>query len=412
MINEFVRELDNVKNKEELFKLKNKLSKKYNLIKVPRDTELLFSLDKKNIEKYKKLFISKPVRTISGVAPVAIMCKPFACPPQAKCTFCPGGPGSVYGDTPKSYPGGSPAHLRGERNYYDSYLQVFNRLEQYTLLNQDFSKVEFIIMGGTFLTYPKVYREEFITYAFKALNDFSDTFFIDEELDIFKFKEFFELPSDVKNIERTRRVQEKLLKIKGKTDLINEHNRNETANVRCVTLCIETRPDCCNNFQIDEILNLGATRVELGIQSIYDDVLEKVERGHGNKENIEATRILRDSFYKVGYHMMLGLPNSDIKRDIEMFKELFSNSDYKPDALKIYPCLVFKGTKMYDQYLKGEYQPITAEEAAEVIVEIKKYIPEYCRIMRVQRDIPKYLIEAGVEKTNLRQLVMNIMKAR
>jgi len=129
-----------------------------------------------------------------------------------------------------------------------------------------------------------------------------------------------------------------------------------------------------------------------------------------NKENIEATKLLKDSFYKVGYHVMIGLPNSDRERDIQMFKELFSNSDYKPDALKIYPCLVFKGTKLYEQYLNKEYEPVTTDETAERIIEIKKYIPEYCRIMRIQRDIPNYLIEAGVEKANLRQLIMNIMK--
>ena len=412
MITDLINELPSIRNKKELIKLKNRLTKKHHLVKVPKDIELLCNLDKKNIERYRKLFISKPVRTMSGVAPIAVMCKPFACPPQAKCIFCPGGPGSVYGDTPKSYPGGSPAHLRGERNYYDPYLQVFNRLEQYSLLNQDFSKIEFIIMGGTFLTYPKIYREEFVKYAFKALNDFSEMFFDKNEFNIVKFKKFFELPADVKNAERTKRIHEKLLKIKNKTDLRKEQIRNEKAKIRCVTFCIETRPDCSDKFQIDEILELGATRVELGIQSIYDDVLEKIERGHGNKANIEATRILKDSFYKVGYHIMLGLPGSDRNKDINMFKELFDNSDYKPDALKIYPCLVFKGTKLYEQYKKGEFKPITTEEAAEIIVEIKKYIPEYCRVMRIQRDIPKYLIEAGVEKANLRQLVMDIMRKK
>jgi elongator complex protein 3 len=387
-----------------LNQVKLDLSKEMHLSKVPKNIEVRFHSG--------QALLTKPTRTISGVAPVAIMTKPFRCPEQAQCTFCPGGPGSVYGDTPKSYPGGSPAHMRAMRNDYDSYLQVFNRLEHYALLGQDFSKVELIIMGGTFLSYPKTYRDEFITYALKGMNDFSEMFFVDGKLQWEKFLAFFELPGDVKSEERLKKVQQKILKIKGETTLEKEQLRNETGQVRCVVFCIETRSDCSRMVHIDEVLRLGGTRVEIGVQSLSDDVLMKVKRGNSNQDNILATQLLRDSFLKVGYHMMVGLPGSTRTMDVDMFEQVFSDSRYRPDALKIYPCLVFKGTELYEEWKRGEFTPIDAKEAAERIVEMKRFIQPYCRVMRIQRDIPTQLVEAGVERTNLRQYVQDLMKKK
>ena len=406
---ELVQRLENVQSQEQFTKLKAELSHKYKLKSIPMNIEILCNLEPEQITKYKKFLITKPTRTISGVAPLAIMTAPLNCPTQAKCTFCPGGPNSYYGDTPKSYPGGSPAHLRAMRNNYDSYLQVLNRLEHYILLNQDCSKTELIIMGGTFPSYPLKYRHDFVTYTLKAMNDFSEMFFT-PEFNLEKFRIFFELPADVKDPERTKRIHQKLLAIKRTTTLEREQKRNEISNIRCTVFCIETRPDCALPVHINDMLKLGCTRVELGVQSLSDDVLQKVERGHDVQSSIQATQLLRDSFLKVGYHMMLGLPGSTYESDVKMFQELFTNPAYKPDALKIYPCLVFKGTKLYQQWQNGEFQPIDAHEAVQRIVEIKKYISPYCRIMRIQRDIPTYMVEAGVEKTNLRQEVFELLK--
>ncbi|HLC72995.1 MAG TPA: tRNA uridine(34) 5-carboxymethylaminomethyl modification radical SAM/GNAT enzyme Elp3 [Candidatus Nanoarchaeia archaeon] len=408
---ELIQQLPKIKTQDELTRAKLKLSHKYHLKQVPMNMEILCHLSQQQMEKYKKLFITKPTRTISGVAPVAIMTAPLSCPAQAKCTFCPGGPNSYYGDTPKSYPGGSPAHLRAERNKYDPYLQTMNRLEHYALLNQDFSKTEVIIMGGTFTSYPLRYRHEFIMYMLKAMNDFADMF-CTPTFNVLKFREFFELPADVKDVERTKRIHEKLLKFKEETNLEKEQLRNEKSNIRCPVLCIETRPDCSLPVHIDDILKLGGTRVEIGVQSLDDAILKKVERGHDNQATIDATQRLRDALLKVGYHMMLGLPGSTKESDIATFKELFENPAYKPDALKIYPCLVFKGTKIYQQWKNKEFQPINAHEAAARIIELKKYVPPYCRIMRVQRDIPNYMVEAGVEKTNLRQEILELMQKK
>ncbi|MDD5651436.1 MAG: tRNA uridine(34) 5-carboxymethylaminomethyl modification radical SAM/GNAT enzyme Elp3 [Candidatus Nanoarchaeia archaeon] len=389
--------------------IKSRLAKKYNLKKTPSNIELLNYLSVKPKE-----IITKPTRTISGVAPIAIMTKPHKCPHIKKgigpCLMCPGGMNSYFGNVPQSYTGKEPATMRAIRNKYDPYLQVFNRLEQYTLLNQNFDKIEIIIMGGTFPSTPIKYQEEFTTYIFKALNDFSELFFVKGKFNFIKFKNFFELPGNIKDKNRVKNIHKKLLKLKKKSNLLKEQLRNEKAKIRCVALCIETRPDYCNKKEIDEMLKLGCTRVELGVQTIYDDVLTKINRGHSVKETIEATKLLRDSFLKVGYHMIPGLPYSNKEKDIEMFKELFENENFKPDALKIYPCMVLKGTKLYDLWKENKYIPLTTKNAVDLIVKIKKYIPSYCRVMRTQRDIPSYAIESGVDKTNLRQYVQEEMK--
>ena len=397
-----------------LDKAKKLAARKYKLNKVPTNIEILNLLNDKERKLYKDYFITKPVRTLSGVAPIAVMTKPLPCPHAKKggpCSYCPGGPGSVFGDIPQSYTGKEPATMRGLRAGFDSYLQVFNRLEHYVILGQAPEKVELIIMGGTFPSFEKKYQEEFVKYCFKALNDFSAIFYKKNKFNYEKFNEFFELPCDVFNKERTKRIQDKLRKIKRKCVFVKEQERNEISKIRCVGLTIETRPDYGKLKEGNEMLRLGCTRVELGIQSVYDDVLEKIKRGHSINDSVESIRMLKDLGFKLNFHCMIGLPGVK-SRELDGLKELFLNGDFKPDMLKIYPCMVMKGTKLYEDYKKGKYKPLTTEKAAEIIAEFKKYVPEYCRIMRVQRDVPSYVTEAGPGRTNLRQYVNKILKKK
>ena len=403
-----------IKNHKSLEKLKRRFAKEHNLSKMPTNIEILTYLkqNEEDYDKIRKLLLTKPSRSISGVTPVAIMTYPFPCP-HGKCAYCPGGPDSYFGETPQSYTGKEPAARRAARAKYDPYLQVFNRLEQYFALGHTPEKVELIIMGGTFPSFNKEYQDFFIRKSFQAMNDFSSMFYSNNRFDREKFNEFFELPAKFSK-ERTRRIQEKLRTISAlkATSLEEEQEKNETSNIRIVAMCIETRPDYAREEHISQMLRLGTTRVELGVQSLYDEVLKKVNRGHGVKEVIEATQLLRDSFLKVGYHMMPGMPGSTKEMDINMFKKLFEDENFKPDALKIYPLMVFKGTKVYDWWKEGKYKPLTTEEATEEIIEMKKYVPKYCRIMRVQRDIPTKYSEAGVDITNLRQHIHKIMDKR
>ncbi len=395
----FYKSLVNV-DKKDFNKIKSRLSKKLNLKKIPSNAEIFLNTNIKSI-------ITKPTRTISGVAPLAIMTKPINCPSKAKCIYCPGGINSVFGSTPKSYTGHEPASRRALRNNYDPYLQVFNRLEQYSILNHPLDKIELIIMGGTFPSFNINYQDYFVKYALKAMNDFSDMFY-KNNLSMKKFKKFFYLPGNINDSLRAEKIKSSLLKIKGFTNLKKEQLRNENSKIRCVALCIETRPDFCNVNHINQMLKLGCTRVELGVQTIYNNILKKINRGHTINDTIKATQLLKDSFLKVGYHIMPSLPYSTKQLDIKIFKELFSNQNFKPDALKIYPCLVIKGTKLYNLYLNKKYSPLSLEDTANLIINIKKSIPSYCRVLRVQRDIPSNLV-VNKSITNLRQYVDNLM---
>lgn len=386
--------------------LKRDLCKKYQIKKPPTNFEILLHAKESDLKKIKKQLLTKPTRSISGVSPIAIMTQPFKCP-HGKCLMCPGGPDSFFGDVPQSYTGKEPATMRGIRNKYDPYLQIFNRLEQYIVLGHSIDKIELIVMGGTFPSFPKKYQEEFITYSLKAMNDFSKIFFIKSKFNITKFKKFFHLPGPVGDPLRTKKIHQKLLKLKqrAKTSLEKEQKKNETSNVRCVALCVETRPDYCQTKHINQMLKLGTTRVEIGVQQIGNKILKKIKRGHSVEDSIKATQLLKDAYLKVCYHLMPGLPGSNLAQDKKMFREIFQNQKFKPDALKIYPCMVTQGTKLFQLYQKKKFTPLNTEKAAKLIAGIKKYIPKYCRIMRVQRDIPTYQTVAGVGLTNLRQLI-------
>ncbi|MGQ9586897.1 MAG: tRNA uridine(34) 5-carboxymethylaminomethyl modification radical SAM/GNAT enzyme Elp3, partial [Thermoplasmata archaeon] len=303
---------------------------------------------------------NKPVRTLSGVAPVAVMTSPFDCP-HGRCSYCPGG---VPYNTPQSYTGREPAALRASMYGYDPYRQTRSRLEQLRAIGHRTDKVDLIIMGGTFTSRPEDYREWFVKRCFDAMNE------VESE------------------------------------DLESAQTANETAKSRCVGLTVETRPDWFKQDQAEHSLGLGATKVELGVQILDDAILDGVKRGHHVKEVVDATRLAKDSGYKVAYHMMPGLPGSSREKDLASFRMMIEDDRFRPDMLKIYPTLVVKGTELYQQWLDGAYSPLSLEETVDLLRKVKKAMPPWIRILRIQRDIPSALIEAGVKKSHLRELVM------
>ena len=392
--------------KQEVAKKKIQLCKKHGLKEIPTDIEVLLNARTSELNAIKDLLITKPGRTGSGVAVVAIMSYPFRCP-HGECAMCPS---HTSDNIPQSYTGKEPATLRGIRNDFDPYLQVMNRLEQYIVTGHSPEKVELIIMGGTFMSFDEEYRRDFIYYSYKAMNDFSKMFYEGEDLNITKFKDFFELPGKVGCEKRTKNIQMKLGKMKNKnsdTTLQKEQKKNENLNIRCIGLTIETRPDYGRQEHGEKMLDYGCTRVELGVQSVYDEALENIQRGHTVDDSIESTKELKDLGFKINYHIMPGLPGVSFEKDLEGFKQLFNDESFRPDMLKIYPCMVLKNTELYKKWKKGEYRPLTTERASELIKEFKRHIPPYARVMRVQRDIPTYATEAGVDRTNLRQMIKN-----
>ncbi|MBI2144578.1 tRNA uridine(34) 5-carboxymethylaminomethyl modification radical SAM/GNAT enzyme Elp3 [Candidatus Woesearchaeota archaeon] len=419
-MNDFYSELANELKLKRLGKdaatrAKIRLAAKYGLRRIPGDVEVFLNVPEADAAQLKRQLQIKPVRTLSGIASISIMTKPYSCP-HGRCTFCPGGLKSSFGDVPQSYTGKEPATMRAIRASFDPYLQVFSRLEQYAVTGQAFDKIELIIQGGTFPWLPTEYREEFVGYAYKAMNDFSREFFGSSGLDLRKYKELFEMPGSLSDASRVKRVMKKILRLKGNKScsgfLFRQQKLNESAKIRCIGLTIETKPDWGKAEQGNHMLKLGCTRVELGIQTVYGQPLKLTNRGHTLNDTKESLQQLKDLGFKINAHYMLGLPGVSRKMDLDGLKELFSNPDYRPDMLKIYPCLVIKGTPLYTQWQQGKFTPITTAEAAEVISEFKRLVPGWCRIMRINRDIPSYVASAGIDRTNLRQYVQALQQQK
>jgi len=436
-ITEMVDEIRNRKlSKPELGSLKNRLCKKYGIRDLPTDAEIMMHADSESMGIIRESLLRKPTRTISGVAVIAMMTKPYRCP-HGTCTYCPGGPDSVFGHVPQSYTGKEPSTMRSIRNHYDPYIITFNRLEQYYVSGHFPEKAEVIIQGGTFNFYHHEYQEYFVKYTLKAMNDFSNLFFSKGDFDIKRFRDFFELPGELTK-ERTLRIHNKLLSLKynfiddnssiretecngqllgyeqmnGEPSLLNMQEANETAKIRCVGLTIETKPDYGKLIHGNNMLELGCTRIEIGVQSIYNEVLRSINRGHSVEDTIDSFRILRDLGFKITAHYMPGLPRTTTEMDRYALSQMFNNPDFMPDMIKVYPCMVMKGTALYSDWKKGNFKPITTMEAAELIADFKAHVPRYCRIMRVQRDIPTYMTSGGVDRTNLRQYISKLMKEK
>jgi len=343
--------------------VKLRVSKELGLARVPRNSDLLRLAPPGLGDAIAGRLMLKRTRSLSGVNVVAVMAKPWPCP-HGRCAYCPSVPG-----VPMSYTGREPSAMRGIQNDFDPFLQVRNRIEQLERIGHRVGKVELIIQGGTFPAMPRDYQESFVRDCLDALAG-----------------------------SRSGSLEE-------------AKARAEEARVKNVGLTVETRPDWAREADVDWMLHLGVTRVELGIQTLFDDIYELVGRGHGVEDVVRAMRVLKDAGMKVVAHMMPGLPGSDFERDLEAFRLLFEDPRFKPDMLKIYPTLVLEGTRLHEMWLRGEYEPLTTEEAIELIAEVKAMTPRYVRIMRIQRDIPSHLIIAGVKKSNLRQLVLERLRA-
>ncbi|USZ71812.1 tRNA uridine(34) 5-carboxymethylaminomethyl modification radical SAM/GNAT enzyme Elp3 [Natronosalvus halobius] len=372
--------------REEVEKAKLEVCSDHSSPKVPKNSELLDFAPSERREDLEGLLQRKPVRTASGVSPVAIMTSPERCP-HGKCLYCPGGPDSEFSSS-QSYTGQEPAAARGVQNDYDPYGQVTLRLEQLREIGHPVDKVELILMGGTMTARSHDYQEWFVKRALEAMNDY----------DVEKDPEPAEDESFAQNSED--------YEFRYLEDVIAE---NETNDVRNIGTTFETKPDWCDPEQIDRMLDLGGTKVEVGVQTTFERINREMHRGHGTKDSIDANQRLRDSAFKVGFHMMPGQPGMSKEMCLEDFRELFESTQWRPDYLKIYPTLVVRGTATYDWWHNDEYEPLTNEEAADLVAEIKDMIPRYTRLQRVQRDIPADFIDAGVWKSNLRQLARQRM---
>lgn len=357
---------------EDLALLKRRWAKKYG-VACPKNSILLEAYHKLvKTGKFKeslfleKLLRTRPIRSLSGIVNISLLTKAYPCP--AACVFCP-----LEKGIPKSYLSGEPAVERAKRLNFDPYLQFQERLRALEAQGHPIGKIDLRIIGATWSAYPKNYQTWFVKRCFEGANEYK--------------------------------------KVEGKTqNLLVVQRTNEKAENRIVGLSIETRPDWINQKEIKRLRMLGVTKVELGVQSLEENVLKLVRRGHGVEEIVRATKLLKDAGFKVSYQMMLNLPGASPKREMTMAEELFKDPRFQPDYLKIYPCAIIKEAPLYLWYLRGNYRPYKIKALVKIIKTIKSRVPLYVRIERIIRDIPApRIVEGPTKVSNLRELIKKEM---
>ncbi len=377
-----------IKTEAELNEEKRNLSSKLKLNKFIRNSDILKFAEASERSKL-RLLLKKPARTTSGVAVVAVMTKPSKCP-HGKCRYCPGGPDI---SVPQSYTGKEPATRRAIMYEFDPYLQATARITQLKTIGHLVDKVELIVMGGTLTAQCLDYQEFVVKECLRAMNEFNENY------------EFIKKSGEEEFIKITRETR-KNTQFRYLEDVQQD---NETASVRCIGITFEPRPDWARCEQIDYMLSFGVTRIEMGVQNPYDFIYERINRGHRVSDVVSATQELKDSGIKVGYHMMPGILGNNPEQDLRAFNKIFTDSRFMPDMIKIYPLIIIKGTEYYDWWKKGEFEPMTTDEAVDLVVKIKGMLPKWVRTMRIMRDIPSNLVEAGIKHSNLGELVYNRM---
>lgn len=379
----------------------------------------------------------KPMRTISGVTPVTVLTKPFPCP--GECIFCPS---DIR--MPKSYLSDEPGAQRAEQNSFDPYLQTYVRLQTYYNMGHPTDKIEVIVLGGTWSFYPETFQIWFTKRIFDALHDFGNGIDRRQEVwDALKSDSKFHPDNNITNVtiqgvelnktynqvvqnvysEEMRHSKELVQDIVSGVierspideyatweELEAAHLYNETADCRVVGLVVETRPDHIDEAEVLRIRRLGCTKVQIGFQSLNDDVLTANRRGHRVDATRRAVKLLRKAGFKIHAHWMPNLYGSNPELDIQDYHKMFEDPDFRPDELKIYPCSLIESAELMQYFQRGEWQPYTHDELLSVLLDTFRNTPEYCRLTRVIRDIPGTDIVEGNQVTNFRQVVSQEME--
>eukprot|EP00475_Leptophrys_vorax_P002487 TRINITY_DN11391_c0_g2_i1.p1 TRINITY_DN11391_c0_g2~~TRINITY_DN11391_c0_g2_i1.p1 ORF type:complete len:568 (+),score=144.05 TRINITY_DN11391_c0_g2_i1:154-1704(+) len=356
----------------DIYKIINKYTGKNLLDKAPKFVDIIAGVPSAYRKKLMPYLKVKPIRTASGIAVVAVMSKPHRCPHIAMtgniCVYCPGGPDSDFEYSTQSYTGYEPTSMRAIRARYHPFIQTRSRVEQLSKLGHSVDKVEFIIMGGTFMSLPESYRDYFVRNLHDALSGHTSA-----------------------NVDEAIRF-------------------SEESKSKCIGITIETRPDYCLKPHISQMLSYGCTRLEIGVQSIFEDIARDTNRGHTVHAVTESFQLAKDSGYKIVAHMMPDLPNMGFERDIFGFREFFENPAFRADGLKIYPTLVIRGTGLYELWKTGKYKNYSPDVLIDLLARILAMIPPWTRVYRIQRDIPMPLVTSGVEHGNIRELVLKRME--
>jgi elongator complex protein 3 len=403
-MNKAIRELLKlkIKSRDELTAVKRNLAKKFGIdillnSEISKEYRKLVASKKIKVNlSLEKILRKRTIRTMSGIAPVAVLTKPYPCP--GKCAYCP-----TEKDVPQSYLSNEPAVMRAIRCNYNPYKQVQMRLQALEANGHQPTKIELIVIGGTWSVLPDNYKYWYVKNCFRACNDYHRVI-----LSVAKNPENNELFVDYSQPEDRGILHPEASGFRMtalKKNLAKEQNLNEKSKYQIIGLTLETRPDYINEKELWQMRELGCTRVELGVQAIDDKILKLNKRGHGVKEIVDATKMLKNFGFKVTYHIMPGLPGSTAGKDLMMFKKLFSDERFQPDQIKFYPTVVTRGSLLYRWWKAGKYKPYTDKALQNLIIQCKKIVPPYVRIIRLIRDIPKESIIAGNTITNLRQIM-------
>jgi elongator complex protein 3 len=398
LLSQFILEAakSDLRGKKDLYRFKRQFSKKN---KIPFYTNNVIlahfrkmvkngKISKNN--KFVRVLRIRGVRTLSGIASVGVHTKPLPCP--GECIYCPS-----EVNMPKSYLSTQPAVMRSMAQKFDPYKMVKARLRAYYENGHPTDKCELIVMGGTWSSHDELYQIWYLKRCFDAFNDGikSSRRRLVDNREVKRVKSFTE------TIRRTNALMKKL-KLAQKV--------NETADTRVVGMTLETRPDFVSTKEVTLMRELGATRVEMGVQSIHDHILDINKRGHRVKSTIRATQLYKDAGFKITYHLMPGLYKATPKNDLDMFQQIFTNPDFQPDQIKIYPTIVSEFSELYDLWKSGEYKPYSDKKLKALLKKIKLLCPPYVRIARLFRDIPKQSIAGGMNITNIRQIIQNEMQ--
>lgn len=339
-------------------------SSKYHLSKTPKFQDIIKNLPiSSNI---RKTMMVRPVKTASGIMVITVMAKPYDCP-HGRCIYCPGG---KEFNIPLSYTGKEPVTKLAQKFEYDAKSQVSSKLEREVSRGHNVSKVELVIVGGTFPFMPQDYQQNFAKECFDALNGLESM------------------------------------------SLRDAHKLNESSKIRCVGFTVETKPDFCKKPHVDLMLELGITRVEIGVQTLQESVYRNINRGHSIDDVYDSFQVAKDSGYKIVAHMMPGLPGSTPDKDLEDFRKLFEDQRLKPDMLKIYPTLLLRDTGLAKLHEKGLYNPYPDDVLTDLLLEMKKSVPSWVRIMRIQREIESENIVNGNNSSNIRQLLQQKLREK
>ncbi|MBI4281719.1 tRNA uridine(34) 5-carboxymethylaminomethyl modification radical SAM/GNAT enzyme Elp3, partial [Candidatus Uhrbacteria bacterium] len=336
-----------------------------------------------------------PMRTLSGVAIITVLARPYPCP--GKCSYCP-----TEVRMPKSYLEKEPAAWRGLILRFDPYTQMRSRIETLTANGHPTDKIELIVKGGTWSAYPAVYQRWFLKRCFDGANDAGSDIKPEEYTTILTKSKDQVAPAEEPGT-RLEKEHRQVANTDGWVDAVpttdeeieSTHKTNERGAHRIIGITLETRPDWVTAKEVVRLRALGCTRIELGVQHTDPTILKGVNRGHDISGVKRATLLLREAGFKVDFHMMPQLPNATTEKDIAAFDMLWSDADLRPDMMKIYPCVVLKTAEIFQWWKEGRYKPYTLEELIEVLITVKSRVPRYVRISRLIRDIPADYIYDG-----------------